>query len=79
MKSHKMSRTSKLSGFLCFLIALVAMVCFLAIFKYERAAAQSVNGKIAFTNEFAIYTINADGSGLSQLTPSGTVIIRVSP
>ena len=70
-QSYNMPRTTKLPGFLCFLVALVAIVGFVAIFQYELAAAQAFNGKIAFTNEFAIYTIDVDGSGLSRLTPSG--------
>ena len=37
-------------------------------------AAQAGNGKIAFVNNFALFTINADGSGISQLTPIGSAV-----
>jgi uncharacterized protein (TIGR03437 family) len=74
-----MNRTPKLPRLLCFLIALVVTVCFVASFAYERGAAQPANGRIAFVNEFAIYTITADGSILSPLTPIGSAVFDRSP
>lgn len=65
--------TSNLPRLLCFLIALVAFVCFVAIFKYESGAAQAINGKIAFTSESVIYTITATPSPSPSWTISGTV------
>lgn len=64
-----MNRIKNLPRLLCLLIALVVVGCCVASFAYQRAAAQAFNGKIAFVNEQAIYTINADGSGLIRLTP----------
>ena len=66
--------TSNLPRFLFFLIAVAAIVSFVAIFKLDSVAGQASNGKIAFTSETTIYTINTDGSGLSQLTPTGTLV-----
>lgn len=74
-----MPRTSKRPVFLSSLIAFIAAVCFVATFQYERAAAQSFNGKIAFTDQFAIFTINPDGSGLNRLTPSGVPLFDRYP
>jgi dipeptidyl aminopeptidase/acylaminoacyl peptidase len=66
-----MNRASRLPRLICLLIALVVGACFVASASYERAAAQAANGRIAFTSSNIIYTINPDGSGLSQLTPIG--------
>jgi TolB protein len=51
------------------LIALALVACFIA--SVRRVEALAANGKIAFTSDNVIYTINPDGSGLSQLTPIG--------
>ena len=64
-----MNRASKLLRFVCLLTALVAVGFFVAGSRYECASAQANNGRIAFTSDNTIYTINPDGSGLLQLTP----------
>src|ERR1051325_4364614 len=66
-----MKRSPKLPRFLCVLIALVAVACFIASFRYQPVAASAANGRIAFTSDGFIYTITPDGSGLLQLTPTG--------
>ena len=54
------------------LIALAALVLLIATVKSQRAAAETFNGRIAFTtSDNTISTVNADGSDLVQLTPSG--------
>jgi Tol biopolymer transport system component len=53
------------------LIALAVIVCFIVAVMSQRATAQVANGKIAFTSDNVIYTINPDGSGLLQLTQTG--------
>jgi Tol biopolymer transport system component len=52
-------------------IALVILACFSISVRYGRAESQVANGKIAFTSDNVIYTINPDGLGLNQLTPIG--------
>ena len=59
--------------YLFLLIVVAAIVDFIADVKDQSVAAVAVNGKIAFvTNDQTIYTINPDGLGLNQLTPSAT-------
>lgn len=53
---------------LLFLIAVAAIACFIASVRYQSVEAFATNGRIAFTSDNVIYTINADGSGLLQLT-----------
>lgn len=53
------------------LIALAVVVCFIASVTQQPTTAQVANGKIAFTSDNVIYTINPDGSGLLQLTQTG--------
>ena len=65
-----MNRASRLPWFVCVLIAL-GVVASIASVRSQRAAAQDANGRIAFTSDNVVYTINPDGSGLSQLTPTG--------
>src|SRR6266576_816549 len=67
-----MNRTSKLARFICLLIVLTVFFCFVASLNWERTKAQTSNGRIAFTSNNVIYTINSDGSGLMQLTPTGS-------
>ncbi|MEN3327671.1 MAG: TolB protein [Acidobacteriota bacterium] len=74
-----MNNPPKLPHLLIFSLAAVLIVCGIASLGYERVAAQSANGKIAFTNEFSIYTMNADGSGQIQLTPFANGIFDQSP
>ena len=74
-----MNRSSNLPRFLCLLIGLVLIGCFVAGFNYERAGAQAANGKLAFTNEFVIYTTNSDGSSLTPLTPIGSSLFDRTP
>jgi TolB protein len=66
-----MKTPSRRPWFLCLPIALLAVFCFIASLSYERVAAQLNNGKIAFTSNGFVYTINPDGSGVQQLTPNG--------
>src|SRR5215216_3888182 len=66
-----MKKSLKPPRFLCLLIVLAAVACFIASFRYEPVAALAFNGKIAFTNEHKINTMNSDGSGVLQLTPAG--------
>jgi Tol biopolymer transport system component len=66
------NRTSKLARLICLLIVLGAFFCFVAGIEWRRAEAQATNGRIAFTSDSTIYTINPDGSGITQLTPSGS-------
>lgn len=56
---------------LFWLIALIVVVCFIAGVKSERVDAQAANGRIAFTSNNVIYTVNPDGSDVQQLTPFG--------
>ena len=67
--SGKVNRASSLPRLVC-LIALAVVACFIASVRYSPAAAQASNGRIAFTNSNFIHTMNADGSGPIQLTPS---------
>jgi dipeptidyl aminopeptidase/acylaminoacyl peptidase len=53
------------------LIVLAAVGLLILSSRSSRAAAQAANGRIAFTNNSIIYTINPDGSELLQLTPFG--------
>ncbi len=53
------------------LIALAAIACCIASVSYQRVSAQATNGRLAFTSDNVIYTINPDGSGLIQLTQTG--------
>jgi Tol biopolymer transport system component len=53
------------------LIALAVIGFFLLSTRHEHAEAQASNGRIAFTSDNVIYTINSDGSGLLQLTQTG--------
>ncbi len=53
------------------LIAIAAIACYIATARYQRVAAFAVNGRIAFTSDNTIYTINPDGLGLLQLTQTG--------
>ena len=73
------NRIVSLPRFLCLLIACVVIACFVASFEYERAAAQAANGKIAFVNEFVIYTMSSDGSTIAPLTPVGSSLFDRSP
>jgi Tol biopolymer transport system component len=57
---------------LSLLIAFAVVVCFIAGIESQNATAQAVNGRIAFTSDSTVYTINSDGSGLTQLTPGST-------
>jgi len=66
------NRTSKLARLICPLIVLGAFFCFVAGIEWRQAEAQATNGRIAFTSDSTIYTINPDGSGITQLTPSGS-------
>jgi dipeptidyl aminopeptidase/acylaminoacyl peptidase len=66
-----MKRPPRLSWFVCLPVALLSIFSFIASFRYERATAQLSNGKIAFTSDNTIYTMNADGSGVNQLTVTG--------
>ena len=53
------------------LLALAAGAFFLSFVTVHHSSAAVSNGKIAFTSDSVIYTINADGSGLDQLTETG--------
>lgn len=53
------------------LIAVAVIGCFIASFRDQPVAAFAVNGRIAFTSDNVIYTINPDGLGLLQLTETG--------
>jgi WD40 repeat protein len=66
-----MKKPPTLPRLICLLIAVAAVACFITIVQYQPAAAFAFNGKIAFTSDNTIYTMNADGSGLNQLTPFG--------
>lgn len=66
--------------FLILLLALGAIICFIAGVNNQRVAALAVNGKIAFTlSSNTIYTINPDGLGLVQLTQTGNGFTDRSP
>lgn len=65
-----MNRLSKRARLFCSSIVLAVLLCFLAGLEWQRTEAQANNGRIAFTSDNTIYTINADGSGLLKLTPS---------
>jgi dipeptidyl aminopeptidase/acylaminoacyl peptidase len=63
-----MKNPPKLPHSLLLSFVLIVIACCLASFRPPRAEAQAFNGKLAFTSGQIIYTINADGSGLTQLT-----------
>ncbi len=63
-----MNKTPTLLRLLC-LITIAVVTCAVATVRFEPAAAAAVNGRIAFTNENTIYSINPDGAALNQLTP----------
>src|ERR1051325_2463927 len=52
------------------LMALTVVICLVGFLASRRATAQAANGRIAFTSDNTIYTINPDGSALIKLTPS---------
>jgi Tol biopolymer transport system component len=74
-----MKRSPKLARFLCLPIILAAAACFIASTTDQRAAAVASNGKIAFTSDRVIYTINPNGSDLLQLTPAGNDFVDRFP
>src|SRR5690242_17753332 len=58
----------KLPHYLFLSLALIVVTCAVASVRLQPAEAAAINGKLAFVNEFSIYTINPDGSGITQLT-----------
>ncbi len=65
-----MKKSPSLPRFVLPLIVIAATACFIAGIADQRVAAVAANGKIAFTSDNVIYTINPDGSGLLKLTPT---------
>ena len=63
-----MNKTPTLLRLLC-LITIAVVICAIAALRFESAAAAAVNGRIAFTSENTVYSINPDGGALLQLTP----------
>src|SRR5215510_6699516 len=61
------------------LMVLIVGIWIVGSLAPRRAKAQAANGRIAFTSNNDIYTINPDGSGLSQLTPTGSRFSDQSP
>ena len=68
----KVTNPLKFPRFFPLLIVLAALVCLIATVKSQRAEAQAFNGKIAFTSDNIIHTMNPDGSGVNQLTQTGS-------
>ena len=58
----------KLPHYLFLSLALIVVTCAVASVRLQPAEAEAINGKLAFVNEFSIYTINPDGSAITQLT-----------
>src|SRR5688572_15095529 len=67
----KSSHTPATLPLLRLLIALAVVACFFASIRPEPITAQATNGRIAFTSDSVIHTINPDGSGVLQLTQTG--------
>src|SRR5204863_2255551 len=73
------SRCTRLPAYLVFtILALLGLASLPSATRRTRAvnqlakqSAQSVNGKIAFTSDSLLYTMNADGLGQLQLTSDG--------
>jgi Tol biopolymer transport system component len=67
-----MKVTSHSAKLLLVIIGFVPILYLVAGVHQQNAEAQAVNGRLAFTSNSIIYTINSDGSGLGQLTPMGS-------
>lgn len=68
---NKMKTPPRLPRLLFLLLSIAAIACYIASFRSQRVSAFAANGRIAFTSDNVIYTINPDGAGLLQLTQTG--------